>query len=63
MPAPELQALERVVGGHGSLRSVVHWALNSTPERTIEDIVVQDEYTHDVIVRWDDTRFLVFDTT
>jgi hypothetical protein len=29
----------------------------------IIDVVVQDEYTHDVIVREGDDRYLCFDTT
>ena len=27
------------------------------------DLVVQDEYTHDVVVPYDDELFLVYDTT
>lgn len=33
------------------------------PGLTLETVVVQDEYTHDVVLRYRDERFLVFDTT
>lgn len=42
------------------MEQVVQWVLRSG--FTIEEIVVQDEYTHDVVVRAGD-RFLVYDTT
>ena len=42
------------------MEQVVQWVLRSG--FAIEEIVVQDEYTHDVIVRAND-RYLVYDTT
>ena len=33
------------------------------PELALVDVVVQDEYTHDVIVTGGPAGFLVFDTT
>lgn len=47
---PEFQTLEQVV----------QWVLRSG--HSIEEIVVQDEYTHDVVVRTND-GYLVYDTT
>jgi hypothetical protein len=29
----------------------------------VVDVVVQDEFTHDVVFRWRDDLFLVFDAT
>jgi len=46
---------------HRSLERIVRWALATG--RTIADIVIQDEYTHDVVVSWDDGLYLVFDST
>jgi hypothetical protein len=43
-----------------TMEEVIRWVLLS--KHTIEEIVVQDEYTHDVVVRAGDA-FLVFDTT
>lgn len=45
---------------HG-LDRLVGWALATG--RSIADIVVQDEYTHDVVIPWDDDLYLVFDST
>lgn len=50
------QALYSVLASHHILQDVVRW-------RMVADVVVQDEYTHDVVVPWDDGLFLVYDTT
>ena len=46
-----------------TLHDVVLAALASSPPRLIADVVVQDEYTHDVVLPWDDVHWLVYDTT
>jgi hypothetical protein len=46
-----------------NLGAVLGWLRAQDPPRTVLDIVTQDEYTHDVIVRWDDRLVLVFDAT
>jgi len=53
MDLPELRTLEEVI----------RWAAAQTPPRPITDVVTQDEYTHDVVVAYDDSIHLVFDTT
>jgi hypothetical protein len=45
-----------------SLEQVVRWAFSRTPPSDVADVVVQDEYTHDVVVPWRGVH-LVFDTT
>lgn len=44
----------------------MHWAL-SDPSRflpqVVADVIIQDEFTHDVIVPWRDEVVLVYDTT
>lgn len=50
-PASQLATLEDVLH-HGAVRG---WG--------VTQVVVQDEYTHDVIVSTPDSVFLVFDTT
>ena len=47
-------------GGHVTLEKVVPWAAARGGD--IVDIVVQDEFTHDVVVGVDGV-FLVYDTT
>jgi len=41
-----------------TLEDVVHWSGGE-----IIDVIVQDEYTHDVIARGPQAAFVVFDTT
>ena len=55
-------SIEAVVAGQKTLEDVVRWGLSQHPPRLVERVVVQDEYTHDVIVRTPDA-YLVFDTT
>lgn len=46
-----------------TLADVLAWLRGPNPPRTVTEIVTQDEYTHDVVVRWDDETWLVFDTS
>lgn len=41
----------------------MRWGVNHDPRITPEDVVVQDEYTHDVLFRTADHTYLVFDTS
>lgn len=58
-----LRAIAAVVDGHATLDQVVRWGLAATPERMVRDVVIQDEFTHDVVVPWSEERYLVYDTT
>ena len=55
--------VERQVGTHGTLHDVVVWGLAQRPPRVVVDVVVQDEYTHDVVIPHEGGTYLVFDTT
>jgi hypothetical protein len=46
-----------------TLEEALEWALARRPSGEIADVVKQDEYTLDVIVRLTADTFLVFDTT
>lgn len=58
-----LRALRTFVARQCSLHDVVVDGLASRPERKVVAVVVQDEFTHDVVVRWSDDLYLVYDTT
>jgi hypothetical protein len=66
MSAPEVEALERQLGGVESLADVLRWGRSQptgvVKPAVITDVVVQDEFTHDAIVPWRD-RALVFGST
>ena len=50
-----------------NLKDVMSWALNSPRgifiPSVVAEVIVQDEFTHDVIVPWRDGMVLVYDTT
>ena len=46
-----------------TLADVLQWAREQQPPRHVAEIVTQDEYTHDVVLPFDDRHFLVFDAT
>jgi hypothetical protein len=58
-----LADLETLTGLWKTLEDVVRWGLAGEPRRLIEEVVVQDEYTHDVVMPYADGLYLVFDTT
>ena len=46
-----------------TLEQAFRWAISQTPRVMPDDVVIQDEYTHDVLFRAADDTYLVFDTT
>ncbi|MCB9638175.1 MAG: hypothetical protein H6728_00475 [Myxococcales bacterium] len=55
--------LERSLCGQQTLEEVLRWALGCQPACQLVEVIVQDEYTHDVVFSWGETIHLVFDTT
>lgn len=60
---PDPAALRAFLDGQSSLHDVVVAALARNPPLLIADVVVQDEYTHDVVLPWAEGVWLVYDTT
>src|SRR5579871_2040296 len=42
------------------LEELVRWGFAQSPPLDIKDVVVQDEYSHDVVLHWHGGRYLVF---
>jgi hypothetical protein len=67
IPSDTFAQLERELEGHSSLFDVLNWSKHEPPgsllPQVIADVIIQDEYTHDVIVPWRDALVLVYDTT
>ena len=63
LPAVERATLAREVAPLQTLADVVAWCARRQPPVAILNVVVQDEFTHDVVVALPDRRALVFDTT
>jgi hypothetical protein len=59
---PHDQLLAELVG-LATLASVLKWSLTQSPRAEFLDVVVQDEFNHDVIVRVSDRVFAVFETS
>ncbi|MBL8603794.1 MAG: hypothetical protein JNK72_17840 [Myxococcales bacterium] len=57
----EASAIRHFVAPHLTLEYALRDAL-STPHSALFDVVVQDEFTHDVVLRWR-SRYLVYDAT
>jgi hypothetical protein len=66
--SPEVIAqIESELSGQQNLNDVMKWAL-SHPKGVfiplvVAEVIVQDEFTHDVIVPYRDSLALVYDTT
>ena len=59
--------IEGELSAQENLKDLMAWAL-SQPRGTfipsvVAQVIVQDEFTHDVVVPWRDGLVLVFDTT
>jgi hypothetical protein len=52
-----------IASRHKTLEEVVRWGLTARPPRLIQSVVVQDEYTHDVVLAAGSGLYLVYDTT
>jgi len=58
-----LAALAQELPQQGTLLEVINWGLAGRPPALVAEVLAQDEYTHDVVMRWRDGLVLVYDTT
>jgi hypothetical protein len=63
LPVPAFDELVARVSEHLSLERVLAWGRAETPVRRVEEIVTQDEFTHDVLVALDAPFYLAYDIT
>ena len=63
LPAPAFGDLQAAVAGHATLERVLEWGRTHTPPRRVEEIITQDEFTHDVLVPLDNSQYLAYDVT
>jgi hypothetical protein len=62
--APEAIAeVERTAGRHRTLEQVLDWCRAQTPPIWVDELITQDEFTHDVVVRFGELLYLVYDVT
>ena len=63
LPGDTGARLQGMLKGMRTLEDVLAWARVQRPPATFIDAITQDEYTHDIVLRYRDDVYLVFDTT
>jgi hypothetical protein len=67
IPEEAITEIEVQVSSHQNLKDMMAWALSQRPgtfiPQIVTEVIVQDEFTHDVIVPRADGLVLVYDTT
>ncbi len=63
MPADARAGLERTLAPLTLLAHVLDWGRALDPPLRVDDVITQDEYTHDAMMRLPNGSWLVFDTT
>ena len=63
IPADTFEAAAKILRTHATLADVLDWCRSQSPRTDLADVVVQDEFTHDVILEMGDGLHAVYDTT
>lgn len=62
LDSDERDTLGRTIAEHTTLERALDWARGLTPPRSVQSVLTQDEYTHDVLIPYG-SRHLVYDTS
>lgn len=66
LPGDSFESIAQEVQHHHSLLDILKWARKQPPgdllPEILTDLVVQDEFTHDVVIPWRNV-FIVYETT
>lgn len=62
-PAHVCTSIEHLFASQKTLEDVVRWGLTQSPIQLVKDVIVQDEYTHDVVLFHPGGVWLVYDVT
>ena len=67
LPPEIIVGIESELAEQHSLKDLMSWALSDSAKKfvpgVVKDVIVQDEFTHDVVVPWGPELVLVYDTT
>ena len=58
--------LEAAIPHQQNLKDMMQWALSNSGDfnpEVVSQVIIQDEFTHDVVVPWREGLVLVYDTT
>jgi hypothetical protein len=61
--AKQVPEIQSIVAAHATLSDVVAWLGSRGAAKSLVDVVAQDEYTHDVVVKFGGATWLVYDVT
>lgn len=59
----ERQRLRDALAPQTTLEKLLEWGRSRTPHLRVEEIITQDEFTHDVVVPYDRGLYFAFDVT
>ena len=62
-PVNQLEFLRATFGRFSALGQLLEWGRDLDPPVRVEEIIAQDEYSHDVLVPLPGARYLAFDAT
>lgn len=60
---PYLDDVRLLAKPHNNLSDIVNWVASLGRKDTLSDVVTQDEYTHDVLAKYVDEIYLVYNVT
>jgi len=63
LPPEQRRALAATFGAFTTLGALLDWGRRADPPVSVETIVVQDEYSHDVLIPLPAGRYLVYEAT
>ena len=63
IPESRLTEIKQIVSHHRTLENILTWSMEQNPPKMIDDMIAQDEFTIDVILRYDEDAYLVYDVT
>jgi hypothetical protein len=67
LPPEEISRIEGELAGQQNLNGIMKWALSRPAgvfiPSVVADVIVQDEYTHDIVIPYRDGLVLVYDST
>jgi hypothetical protein len=67
LPPEVIADIESELSEQHTLKDLMSWAFSDSGKKfipgVVKDVIVQDEFTHDVIVFWGPELVLVYDTT
>ena len=63
IPSEAFEAAAKILRTHATLDDVLDWCRSQSPRKDLAHVVVQDEFTHDVIVPIGGGLHAVHDTT